>query len=47
MAKKRKSSLNEDGIYIEPEDYFPKEIRRECKVGEYDDEYDNEEETEE
>lgn len=22
-------------VYIEPEDYFPEEIRRECKLGEY------------
>lgn len=22
-------------VYIEPEDYFPEEIRKDCKLGEY------------
>ena len=44
MTKKRKSSLNENGVYIEPSEYIPKEIRRELKLGEYDDEYDEENE---
>lgn len=26
-------------IYVEPSEYFPKEIRKACKLGEYDPEY--------
>ena len=46
MAKKRKCSVDENGTYIEPADYFPKELRKKFKFGDYDDEYDDEEESE-
>lgn len=35
--KKRKSTKGEESgfIYVESTDYFPKEIRKQCKIGEY------------
>lgn len=37
LTKKRKSSKAEGSgfIYVEPSDYFPEEIRQQCKIGEY------------
>ena len=33
-------------VYIEPEDYFPEEIRKKYKLGEYNTDDDDEDETE-
>lgn len=44
MAKKQ----NYKGMqYVEPADYFPEDIRREFKLGEFNDEVDEDEEAEE
>ena len=40
MAKKKNSNI----IYVEPMDYFPKELRKKYKLGEYAE--DDEDETE-
>lgn len=44
MAERKKYKGME---YVEPADYFPEEIRREFKLGEFNDEVDEDEETEE